>query len=122
MELQITSGEGPHIQSYDNGTFVVDDNHYTGSICVQAEQSVVSWRPQSIEDLEMDDIHELVVANPGLVLLGTGTEIVFLSEKLFVPLYNANIGFEIMDTAAACRTYNLLMGEGRDVLAALLVG
>lgn len=122
MELQVTSGEGPHIQSFSKDTFMVDNNQYTGSICVQAEQSVVSWRPQSLEDLELDDIQELLVANPSLVLLGTGEEIAFPPERLFVPLYEANIGVEVMDTAAACRTYNLLMSEGRDVLAALLVG
>lgn len=122
MELQQTSGEGPHIKAFTDGKLVVDDEEYSSSIVVQAEQSVSVWRPQSIEDLQEDDIVDLVAMNPGLLLLGTGIVQCFPNEKLLMPLYEAQIGVEIMDTAAACRTYNLLMSEGRDVLAALMVG
>ena len=120
MELQITLGEGPQIQSYTAGEFTIDDQSYHGSVWVHAEQSVSQWRPQTVEDLSADDVNDLMSGNPSLILLGTGTTLIFPPEQCFAALYEANIGLEIMDTAAACRTYNLLMSEGRDVLAALL--
>lgn len=58
---------------------------------------------------------------PELVIVGTGKKQVFLNPKILQPLIKAKIGFEMMDSQAACRTYNILMGEGRKVLAAIIL-
>jgi uncharacterized protein len=58
---------------------------------------------------------------PEIVLVGSGRAFAFPDPSLLAPLYAAGIGVEVMDTRAACRTYNLLLGEGRNVIAALIV-
>lgn len=122
MELQQTTGKGPQIRSYQSDEFVVDDQTYRSSILVLAEQTVETWRPRTIDDLQLVDIEALVDYQPELILLGTGSDQHFPPEVLLAPCYQARIGIEIMTTTAACRTYNLLMAEGRQVLAALCIG
>jgi uncharacterized protein len=121
MELQETLGEGPRIQAYENGTFVVDLQEYHGSILVEAEGVVRAWRPQRVDEIGEKDILELLSFNSDVILLGTGEKQAFIEPKILAALYDANIGVEMMNTTAACRTYNLLMAEGRQVLAALIV-
>ena len=58
---------------------------------------------------------------PEIILLGTGASFVFPDRARLAPLYNAGLGVEVMDTPAACRTYNILLGEGRNVVAALIL-
>ena len=58
---------------------------------------------------------------PEIVLLGTGAAFSFPEPRKLASLHQAGIGVEVMDTAAACRTYNILMAEGRNVVAALVV-
>jgi uncharacterized protein len=58
---------------------------------------------------------------PEIVLLGTGATFVFPDPARLAPLRDARVGVEVMDTAAACRTYNILLAEGRNVVAALIV-
>ena len=73
----------------------------------------------SLTDAHVD---QLVAAQPEVVLLGTGSRIRFPASAVLRPLIDARIGYEIMDTGAACRTYGVLLAEGRQVLAALIVG
>ncbi len=121
MKLQLTEGEGPLIKSFYEGVFVVNDETHKSSVLVQSGQSVTPWRPQTLADLNEDDICDLLALKPAVVLLGTGDEQVFPDLTLLAPLYAAQIGVEVMDTPAACRTYNVMMSEGREVMAALLL-
>ena len=66
----------------------------------------------------MDPFLEIM---PEVLLIGTGQKLVFPDQKILLPLYHAGIGHEIMDTGAACRSYNFLVGEGRHVAAALFM-
>ena len=76
---------------------------------------------QIFEELEAGHFAQMVDFKPELVLIGTGSRQRFPKPELLKPLITAKIGFEIMDSQAACRTYNILVGEGRQVLLALLV-
>ena len=75
----------------------------------------------SIETLSADHIAAIVELAPEIVLLGTGPAFRFPDAARLAPLYKAGIGVEVMDTPAACRTYNILLGEGRNVVAALIL-
>jgi uncharacterized protein len=75
----------------------------------------------AIEGLAADHFAAIVELAPEIVLLGTGARFTFPMPALLAPLYKAGIGVEAMDTPAACRTYNILLGEGRNVVAALIV-
>jgi uncharacterized protein len=79
------------------------------------------WNVESLDLLAREDIKALVSLKPELVLLGTGDTLRFPDPRLLEDLMAARIGAEVMDTRAACRTYNILAEEGRNVAAALII-
>ena len=108
------------ITGYGPGYVQVNQTRHAGSLVVMPQQLIENWRPQSFEDLTADDFAELAKLQVEIVLLGTGDTLRFPHPKLTRALMERRIGLESMSTAAACRTYNILMGEGRAVAAALL--
>ena len=99
----------------------VGAKRYTSSLVVSADRVIEDWPAASVEALAADHLAAIVELSPEIVLLGTGTTFAFPEAALLAPLYKAGIGVEVMDTPAACRTYNILLGEGRNVVAALVV-
>jgi uncharacterized protein len=89
---------------------------------VTPDTIVKNWPPQTFEDLEQSHIEQLSEFSSEVVILGTGQTLRFPDMKWLAVLHSRGIGFEVMDTGAACRTYNILMSDGRKVLAALLSG
>ena len=81
----------------------------------------MDWPIQSFDSLEAFDFAKMVDLKPELILIGTGSRQRFPKPELLKALIEAKIGFEFMDSQAACRTYNILVGEGRQVLLALIV-
>jgi len=108
------------ITGYGPGYVQVNQTRHAGSLVVMPQQLIENWRPQSFEDLTAEDFTELAKLQVEIVLLGTGDTLRFPHPKLTRALMEHRIGLESMSTAAACRTYNILMGEGRAVAAALL--
>ena len=98
-----------------------EDITVTRSAIVMPGRLVIDWPPQNVEDLRPEHFAALLEAAPEVVLLGTGTNIRFPNPAYTAPLVEKGIGVEVMDTPAACRTYNILMTDGRDVAAALLI-
>lgn len=85
-------------------------------------QSVVrDWAPQSLVELTQADLEIFNSIQPEVIILGTGQTLQFPNLKWIAAFHEQGIGFEVMDTGAACRTYNILMSDGRDVAAALLI-
>jgi uncharacterized protein len=108
------------IRSYAPGRVTVNEQTYATSILVTPEHIVSDWRPRDFSQLQRADFEAIAALNPEVVLLGTGARLQFPSPVLTRALMVARIGLEVMDTGAACRTYNVLMAEGRRVVAALL--
>jgi uncharacterized protein len=79
------------------------------------------WEAPSFAGLEPSHFAQIAELKPELVIIGTGLRQRFPRPDLLKALINAKVGFEIMDTQAACRTYNILVGEGRQAMAALLL-
>jgi uncharacterized protein len=122
MKITLESGGASNmIRAHAAGQVTVNQTVYTASLIVTPERIVADWRPQRFGDLAPDDFSQVVELNPEVVLIGTGARLQFPAPALTRPLVDAGIGFEVMDTGAACRTYNVLMGEGRRVVAALIV-
>ena len=113
-------GQINQIQSYDDAAFVVNGQRFTSSLIVRAEDPAEIWPLAGFAALRVEDVAHLAALKPALVLLGTSRRQHFPPVRLLEPLISAGIGFEIMDTGSACRTFNLLAAEGRVVLAALL--
>lgn len=93
----------------------------TSSALIAPKQLITGWRPETVTTLSAGDLHAVTELDPEIVILGTGKKLVWPPLDLLQPLYQSGIGVEVMDTAAACRTYNILMFEGRKVVAALMM-
>lgn len=91
------------------------------SLIVSAERLLEDWRPTSVEELVVEDFAAVLALQPEVVLLGTGRSQRFPAHRVLATLHAARVGVEVMDTGAACRTYNVLLGEGRRVVAALML-
>jgi uncharacterized protein len=127
MKLHLTQAEGKNlITGFTDDSIDVNYQRHTSSIIVMPNGTVIDWQSAtsttlSFETLTADDVEKVAALKPEVVLLGTGKTHRFLHPKLSVALSQQGIAVECMTTAAACRTYNILMSEGRKVAAALLL-
>ncbi|BAP57262.1 hypothetical protein THII_2965 [Thioploca ingrica] len=120
MKFQLDFGQASYqIQRYDSQSVTINDKIYTQSIIVMPEY-LSEWAVKDFNRLEPDHFQRLRALCPEVVLLGTGAAIHFPTPELLTPLTHDGIGVEVMNTPAACRTYMILMAEGRKVAAALL--
>lgn len=95
---------------------------FEGSVLVPWVGAVARWDVKAWADLCTADFERMAAFEPELVIFGSGSRMRFAPPALLKPLIERRIGIECMDTAAACRTYNVLASERRCVLAALLLG
>ena len=107
--------------AYGPGYVDVNGKRYSSSLVVSGERVIADWPADSLAALKADHFAAIVELSPEIVLLGTGEKFQFPEPALLAPLHKARIGVEVMDTPAACRTYNILLGEGRAVVAALIL-
>jgi len=123
LKIEREQAEGRNtFTGYGNGYVEVNRTRHNESLVVSGDRLITQWPAHSVAALSADHMAAIVELKPEIVLLGTGPTFTFPEAALLAPLYRANIGVEVMDTPAACRTYNILLGEGRNVVAALIVG
>lgn len=89
-------------------------------LVISADFLLAGWAAPSLEALAIDDLADVLALDPEVILLGTGVTHRFPSHALTVEVMSRGVGFEAMATAAACRTYNILLAEDRRVVAVLL--
>ena len=122
MKLHLTRAQGNQlITGYGEGWVEVNETRYPHSLIVLPGQLLKDWEATDFEHLTAAHFERLAALQPELVLLGTGVTHRFIHPSISRPLLDAGIGLECMTTAAACRTFNILMAEGRHVAAALLI-
>jgi uncharacterized protein len=109
------------ITSYGDGFVAINLERHEGSVIVMPQGPVERWPVTSFDALTPEDFHGLVQAAPEVVIFGSGARLRFPHPRLTAQLAKHRIGVETMDFGAACRTYNILMQEGRKVAAALLI-
>lgn len=115
------AGSGGYgINAYGPGFVQVNGVQHTAPLILCPTAGAAPWGNLTVATLTAEHLRELVDRRPEVVLIGTGERQVFLHPSVLAPLTNLRIGVECMSLAAACRTYNILMGEDRRVLAALL--
>ncbi len=107
--------------AYGPGYVEVNRVRHTRPVLVAPEGKVADWDVDGFEALTPAHFEALLARGPEIVLLGTGEKQRFPHPRLGAALMRARVGIDVMDTYAACRTYNILMLEGRRVLAALLL-
>ncbi|HEY2675588.1 MAG TPA: MTH938/NDUFAF3 family protein [Steroidobacteraceae bacterium] len=108
------------IRSYGGGELRVNEVAYRGAIILSASTLLSEPGIQKLDDLIGMDASRILGLEPELVLLGTGARQIFPAASFGAQFLRAGIGFEVMDTGAACRTFNVLVGEQRRVVAMLL--
>ena len=122
MKIEREQAEGRNVfTGYGEGYVAVNGQRHEASLVVSGDRLVTDWPARALAELQPDHLAAIVELGPEIVLLGTGAAFSFPEPALLAPLYKAGIGVEVMDTPAACRTYNILLGEGRHVVAALIV-
>ena len=92
-----------------------------GSVILTRDAVLPDWRPPDVDRLSIADFEPLLALSPEVVLLGTGSRQRLPPPSLYAEFAARGIGLEVMDNRAACRTYNLLLGEFRDVAVALML-
>jgi uncharacterized protein len=109
------------IRSYAPGEVRIGETVIRSSCLVKADQIVSDWRPRSVAELSVADLDAVVAMKPEVIVIGSGPRQEFPAPEVIGAVLSRGIGCEVMDTGAACRTYNILASEGRTVVAALLL-
>ena len=122
MKLQSDPHSGANtITGYGDGYVEINQAPYAHAVLLSSDGAISEWPIKTFEDHEAGHFTPMIDLKPELILIGTGKRQRFPKPELLKSLIAAKIGFEIMDSQAACRTYNILVGEGRQVLLALIV-
>ena len=121
MKLQPDKFDVQSITGYGPGWVAVNGEKITSSLIISSQGPRLDWPCRSFADLTPEHFSQLAALDAELVIFGSGDRIRFPQPVWLKPLMAKRIGLETMDTQAACRTYNILAGEGRHVVAALLL-
>jgi uncharacterized protein len=113
--------EANTITGYGDGYIEINKIPYSHAVLLSSDGEILEWAVKSFEELSAADFAQMASLKPELIIIGTGKRQRFPRPELLKTLIEARLGFEVMDSQAACRTYNILVGEGRQVLLALIV-
>jgi uncharacterized protein len=109
------------ITGYGDDYVMINQIRYENSLIVLPDHIIENWQAKTFEQMEAGHFECLASFQPEIVLLGTGANLQFPHHTLMQTLSQSGVGIEVMDTHATCRTYNILVDEGRRVAAALLI-
>lgn len=122
MKLHLAQSAGLNmIEAFGDGHVTINGRRHQTSLVLMPEQVLSDWEVPGFDLLTAAHFTALAALRPEIVLLGTGIRQRFPHPSLYADLIRASIGIEIMNTASACRTYNILAAEGRHVVAALII-
>ena len=121
MKIQPDKFDVQSISSYGSGWVGVGTEKIVESVVLSSRGQRFAWVCDRFENLTATHFAQLAEQGPELVIFGSGDRLRFPQPAWLASLYSQRIGIETMDTQAACRTYNILAGEGRHVLLALLI-
>lgn len=122
MKLLLAQPDGNNLITACGSGFVeINQARYSSHLIVSAQAIHTDWVTGGFDNLSAQEMETILSLKPEIVLLGTGEKQRFLHPKHYQALTQQNISLDCMTTAAACRTYNILVSEGRNVVAALLL-
>jgi uncharacterized protein len=121
MKLQANHLTRQHIHAQGDGWISINGEKITHSVVLSASGERLMWPCQHTHEIQAPHFEMLLALKPELVIFGSGLRQKFIHPSLYQCLIQNHIGLETMNTAAACRTYNILAQEGRHVVAALLI-
>lgn len=109
------------IDAVSAGEVRIGDRVLRASVIVGIRDIIPDWPVASTGDIDDESLAPLMALGPEIVLLGTGERLVFPPRYVYGRILSRKVGLEVMDTAAACRTFNILAAEGRQVVAGLII-
>jgi uncharacterized protein len=121
MKLHLQTPTSNVVTAVGAGWIRIGMDEYRENVVLLPDMIVKGWAPAGFDALGEGDFARLLAYEPEVVLLGTGTTQRFPHPRLTAALSSAHVGVEVMDTAAACRTFNILVAEERRVAAALVL-
>lgn len=122
LKLDLAQTQGLNqINAYGPDYVVVNGVKHHASLVVTPDEFLPRWPVAALDALAPAHIAALLAHRPEVVLIGTGATLRFPPAPVLRPLIDANVGYEVMATAAACRTFSVLVAEGRRVVAGLIV-
>lgn len=110
------------VRRADAHTIVVVDRPFTASIILTRDKVIDDWGVEDVVAMTPDHVEPIVALNPDVVLLGTGAQQKFPSQAVLAAFLRRGVGVEVMDNAAAARTWDILASEDRNVIAAFIIG
>jgi len=121
MKLRVAATEGQNtFTAYGDGYVSVNAVRYTSNVLVLPDRIVPEWTQSTLSTMRVEDFALLAGLDADIILLGTGKLALFPAPELRRPFVEKQKGLEVMDIQAACRTYNVLISEGRRVAAGLI--
>lgn len=122
MKLHLADTQNRHaVTGYGTGYLAVNHIRHEQPLIITPEEPPQPWSVTHFEALDAAAVAALLENSPEIIVLGTGATQRFAAPVVIRPLIEAGIGLEMMSTPAACRTYNILMSEGRRVVAAMFL-
>jgi uncharacterized protein len=121
MKFTTDSASGNFIRAWQPGQLTVRDEILRCNAIISHDRIINDWNPAAIRDMSIADFADALELRPEIILLGTGRTQQFPHIALLTELLQSGIAIEVMETGAACRTFNVLLGERRAVVAALLL-
>ncbi len=122
MKLHLNTTDNAYVITGHGDDYVqINQTRYESPVIVAADSLIAPWRVGALAALTPADFAAVLALKPELVVFGSGARFSFPPALVRAEFARAKIGFEVMDTPAACRTYSVLVSEGRRVVAALLV-
>jgi len=109
------------ITGYDKQGIFINGRLFERSVLLSPMDIIDDWQPEIFTELKEEHLDSFYTLKPEVIILGTGSKQIFPHPEILRRLTQENIGFEIMDTQAACRTFNIIMAEGRNVVAGFFI-
>src|SRR3970282_2446926 len=121
IDLDTTPDDYYRSSDYQGGLIFINCEHYTSSLIISPGKVIPDWPPSVFTDLASQHIEQIIQLKPEIIILGTGQQLYFPAPELIARIFEFEIGFEVMDTGAACRCYNLLASDKRNVGGGLVI-
>ncbi len=118
---QDSQQDGYIITAYDADAIIINGKAFMQSLVIAKTQLHENWNISEINQLSSEHVEKILAFEPELIIIGTGDKLVFPPVETYSAIIERGIGVDFMDTHAACRTYNILMSESRDVVAGLIL-
>ena len=120
LHLDPNSAGDNHITYYDKQKLVINNNEYRQNCIIFPDEILLDWSHHDVSTIRCIDFDPIIAKQPELIILGTGVKLIFPSADTIAHVQSNTIGLEVMDTGAACRSYNLLSAEKRYIAAIIM--